>query len=159
MKKIIKRIFLVIIALFIVIQFFRPGKNLASGKGAADITSQYHVPQPVLSVLQRSCYDCHSNNTVYPWYSHIQPVAWFLADHIKKGKQELDFSVFANYAPKKAAHKLDEIIAETGEQEMPLSSYTTIHRNAVLSQTEINMIAAWAGALGDSIRNVYQLKP
>lgn len=153
MKKVFKWSLLIIAATLVIIQFFRPEKNISSVVSDQDISKHYGVPDKVLAVLQRSCYDCHSNNTAYPWYNNIQPFAWVLADHVKDGKDELNFSTFASYSPKKAAHKLDEVIGETGEGEMPLSSYTVIHRNAVLSDQEIKMISEWATTLSDSIRN------
>lgn len=152
MKKVIKWSLLIIALILVVIQFFRPEKNISSAVADQDIAKHYGVPDKVLAVLQRSCYDCHSNNTAYPWYNNIQPFAWFLADHVKDGKDELNFSIFASYTPKKAAHKLDEVIGETNEGEMPLSSYTFVHRNAILSDQEIKMINEWATTLGDSIR-------
>lgn len=158
MKKVIKWSLLIIVVLFTAIQFFRPEKNISTGIAEQDISLHYGVPAKVLAVLQRSCYDCHSNNTAYPWYNNIQPFAWVLADHVKDGKDELNFSAFASYSSKKAAHKLDEVIGETSEGEMPLSSYTIIHRNAVLSDPEIKMINEWATTLGDSIRNANGLQ-
>ncbi len=157
MKRIVKRIILVVAVLLVVIQFFRPQRNEAAGLSPRDITTKYPVPEPVLQLLQRSCYDCHSNNTHYPWYNNIQPVAWILNDHIQEGKRELNFSEFAAYTPKKAAHKLDEVMAEVGEHEMPISSYTAIHHDAKLSEEEIRLISNWADALGDSIRTVNHL--
>jgi hypothetical protein len=153
MKKVVKWSLLIIALVLVVIQFFRPEKNISSAAADQDIAKHYGVPNKVLAVLQRSCYDCHSNNTAYPWYNNIQPFAWFLADHVKEGKDELNFSTFASYTPKKAAHKLDEVIGETNEGEMPLSSYTLVHRNAILSDQEVKMINEWATTLGDSIRN------
>lgn len=157
MKKIVKGGLLVIGSLFLVIQFFRPSKNISNGIPKEDITSKYAVPGPVLKVLQRSCYDCHSNNTQYPWYNNIQPFAWILDNHVQEGKRELNFSVFAGYTPKKAAHKLDELISETREGAMPLSSYTAIHTDAVLSPQEVELLVAWANTLGDSIRAGHHL--
>ena len=94
MKKIIKPIAWVLLAALVVIQFFKPERNLSSIKGPAanDISKLYPVPQEVASILKTSCYDCHSNNTHYPWYSNFQPVAWWLDDHIKEGKKEINFS-------------------------------------------------------------------
>ena len=157
MKKVIKGTIGVIVISLVIIQFFRPEQNKATGISENDITTQYTVPGNVLGVLKRSCYDCHSNNTVYPWYNNIQPFAWFLADHVKEGKAELNFSEFASYKPKKAAHKLDEVISEIEEGAMPLSSYTAIHRNAKLSAEEVKLITAWATGLGDSIRQANHL--
>jgi hypothetical protein len=111
MKKIIKPIALVLLAAFIIIQFFRPEKNLSSSEtiAANDISKLYPVPQEVGSILQTSCYDCHSNNTHYPWYSNFQPVAWWLADHVNEGKNELNFSEFASYRIGKQYRKLEKL--------------------------------------------------
>lgn len=157
MKKIIKRILAGLIIVLIVLQFFRPAANQAAGITAQDITVKHHVPENVRQILQRSCYDCHSNNTVYPWYSKIQPVAWYLDNHIQEGKRELNFSDFGAYAPKKAAHKLDEVITETEEHEMPIGSYTWLHPDTRLSEEEIRTITGWASALADSIRTAHNL--
>lgn len=152
MKRFLKWTLVLIAVLLIGIQFARPTANISGGADAQGIEKQYQVPEKVLALLQRSCYDCHSNNTHYPWYNNIQPVAWYLADHIEEGKRELNFSTFATYSPKKAAHKLDEIVTETGEHEMPISSYTNIHRSTTLSDEEIELISGWASVLSDSIR-------
>lgn len=159
MKKVWKRSLLVLVALLLILQCFRPASNTAAMPGPRDITTKYAVPAPVLRLLQNSCYDCHSNHTRYPWYNKIQPMAWYLDRHIKEGKRELNFSEFAAYIPRKAAHKLDEIITEIGEGDMPLGSYTLIHRGTRLSEAEIRLIADWASALGDSIRTAYKLVP
>lgn len=152
MKKVLKRGLIVLLLLLVIIQFFRPAKNTAGSMSPQDIGLRYQVPAPVNAILKRSCYDCHSDNTVYPWYSNVQPLAWWLDRHIQEGKRELNFSLFAGYSPKKAAHKLDEIITEVGEREMPLSSYLAMHPAAKLSDREIALISAWADKLGDSIR-------
>src|SRR5450432_3119163 len=101
-----KKFFLWTLILFVLIQFIRPAKNSSSAQSANDITLHYSVPDSVLTVLKRSCYDCHSNNTVYPWYDRVQPIAWWLQYHINHGKGALNFSEFAAYAPAKQAKKL-----------------------------------------------------
>lgn len=152
-----KKVLIALLVILIIIQLIRPGKNIAAQPSSNDIALKYNVPGNVKQILQRSCYDCHSNNTDYPWYSNIQPVMWFLDNHIQEGKRELNFSEFASYTPKKAAHKLDEVISETGEHEMPISSYLWMHKNAKLSDTEIEQITKWASTLSDSIRKANNL--
>jgi len=110
-------------------------------------------------VLQRSCADCHSNNTVYPWYANVQPVAWWLADHVNEGKGELNFDEFLTYSPKKAHHKLEEVIDMIKEGEMPLGSYTWIHRNAILSPAQKEALTTWADGLMKEIAAANNLKP
>ncbi len=155
MKKIFKRFLLVLLIAFIAIQFFRPQKNTAAGISANDITTKYAVPQNVQQILKTSCYDCHSNNTVYPWYSNIQPVAWWLKDHIDEGKKELNFSVFASYRIGRQYRKLEEINGEVKENKMPLESYTLIHGDAKLSDEQKLTLATWVTTLRDSIKAQY----
>lgn len=153
MKKTLKLLLYVIAVILIVIQFFHPAKNTdTSPVFANDITSRYNVPEPVLSVLKTSCYDCHSNNTVYPWYSKIQPVAWWLNNHIEEGKGELNFNEFAGYKIRRQYKKLEEIINEIKEDEMPLTSYTLIHKKAVLSPDQKLLITNWANELRAGIK-------
>ena len=98
-----------------------------------------------------SCYNCHSNNTQYPWYNKIQPVAWFLEGHIKKAKEELNFSEFGDYSKRRQKNKLKSIINQIRDNEMPLSSYTLIHRDAILSESEKSELENWISNLRDSL--------
>jgi hypothetical protein len=136
-----------LLAALVVIQFIRPERNTASGDQSNHIAKRYAVPANVQDVLQRSCNDCHSNNTVYPWYANIQPVAWWLADHVKEGKNELNFDEFLTYSAKKGHHKLEEVNEMVQEDEMPLASYTLIHRNAKLSVEDKRAIMDWTHAV------------
>lgn len=154
MKKIIKNILLFLLVVLVIIQFIHPPKNIAdpSTLMANDISKVYVVPDSIHQILKTSCYDCHSNNTVYPWYSKIQPVAWWLNDHIEEGKKEINFSEFATYRIGRQYKKLDEIIKQVKEDEMPLSSYTLIHKNAILTQNQKLAISNWASAIRDTIK-------
>jgi len=153
----IKKILLTVLAVLLIIQFIRPQKNVHAGISRNDITTSYPVPDNIKNILQRSCYDCHSNNTDYPWYNNIQPVAWILDHHIQEGKRELNFSEFATYTPKKAAHKLDEVITETGEGAMPIASYLRMHKQASLSEEQRDLLTKWASDLADTIRLQHKL--
>jgi len=155
LKKFFKRLLLFLLLVFIVIQFFRPAKNRSEGIATNDITTKYTVPADVLAALKTSCYDCHSNNTNYPWYNNIQPVAWWLADHIKEGKRELNFSEFASYKIRRQYVKLEAINDQVKKAEMPLDSYTLIHTNAKLTDQQKLSIANWVTALRDSIKAQY----
>ena len=155
LKKIFKRTFQILLLAFIVIQFIRPAKNRAEGISNNDISKIYAVPADVETILKSSCYDCHSNNTVYPWYAEVQPVAWWLADHIKDGKKELNFSEFASYRIGRQYRKLEEVNKQVKEGEMPLESYTMIHKDAVLTQAQKLSIASWVTTLRDSIKAHY----
>lgn len=139
-----RKLGLLLLLVLIIIQFFHPKKNQSTALLTSDITQVAKVPDEVLTVLKTACYDCHSNNTVYPWYSEIQPVAWWLNNHVQEGKEHLDFSEFGNYTAKKANHKLDEVVEVLEKKEMPLTSYTIIHRNAVLSDAQKSSVIQWA---------------
>lgn len=148
----IKKILIGLLVVLVVIQFIRPERNVSEIPSQNDIRVHYSVPANVESILKRACYDCHSNNTNYPWYANIQPVLWWLQDHIEEGKEELNFSEFATYSPKKADHKLDEVIEMVEEEEMPLESYTYIHKDAVLSSSEKKLLMDWAADLRKMIK-------
>jgi hypothetical protein len=155
LKKILKRTFQLLLVAFIIIQFFRPAKNRADGISNNDISKIYAVPADVEAILKTSCYDCHSNNTVYPWYAEIQPAAWWLADHVKEGKKELNFSEFASYRIARQYRKLEEINKEVKENEMPLESYLWIHKNSKLSDQQKLTLANWVTAVRDTIKANY----
>ena len=143
----LKRILLILLVLLVIIQFIRPAENHSDKLSANDITLHYPVPDTVLSILKRSCYDCHSNNTSYPWYNRVQPVAWWLNSHVTEGKRELNFSEFASYPLKKQARKLKNTVKEIKEGDMPLNSYLWIHIDAALDQGQKNILVYWADSL------------
>ena len=157
MKKFFKRLFLVLLFAFIVIQFFRPAKNKSEGMSKNDITTLYAVPEDVQTILKTSCYDCHSNNTVYPWYSQVQPLAWWLDGHIKDGKKDLNFSEFASYRLRRQYKKLEEINELVKENEMPLDSYLWIHKDAKLSEPQKLTLANWVNAVRDTMEAHYPI--
>ena len=152
MKSFFKKFFLILLAVLIVIQFFRPSKNIATALSTNDITTKYKVPDSVKNILKVACNDCHTNNTAYPWYSQIQPVAWYLANHINDGKRHLNFSEFASYRIGKQYRKLEEISHEIEDGEMPMTSYTLIHGNAKLDEVQKNTIYKWVNEIRNSIK-------
>jgi hypothetical protein len=155
MKKIIRTLLLVLLVLLILIQFYpKPQKN-NSGLAVNDIHNVHEVPAELDSVFKSSCYDCHSNNTVYPWYSNVQPVAMWLGNHIKDGKKELNFSEFASYSIRKQYKKLQEINEQVKEKEMPLKSYTIIHTSSKLDDGQRLLISEWTSNLLDSMKASY----
>ena len=141
--------------LLVILQFIRPTKNIAEVASQNDIIKQFHPPQEVESILRTSCYDCHSNSTRYPWYAEVQPVAWWLNNHIQDGKKELNFSEFASYRLRRQYRKLDEMTKQVNEGEMPLPSYLFIHTDAKLSQEQKDRLIAWANAMRDTMKAKY----
>ncbi len=158
-----KKVLLVLLAIFIVIQFIRPKRNESSAATPNDIFVHYPAPDSVKQLVKIACYDCHSNNTAYPWYANVQPVAWWLNNHVKEGKRKLNFSEFTAYTFKRRGRKLEGVIEQVvKEKEMPLSSYTIIHKNADLTDLQRKEIADWADktleqVMADSLTQKSQL--
>ncbi|MBS1765637.1 MAG: heme-binding domain-containing protein [Bacteroidetes bacterium] len=143
-KSILKKVLIVLIVALTLLQLYRPTKNISTEISVNAIGQYYDVPETVDKLLRTSCYDCHSNNTVYPWYSNVQPVALWLDDHIRDGKKHLNFDEFNSYSTEKKQKKFKEITEEIEEGEMPMTSYTLIHQNAKLSATDKKLLVDWA---------------
>ncbi|MDH4058771.1 MAG: heme-binding domain-containing protein [Cyclobacteriaceae bacterium] len=148
----IKKIAIGVLILLVVLQFVRPPRNLAEGISENDISKTYGIPDAVHSIFVEKCYDCHSNNTIYPWYTNVQPVGWWMNYHIEDGKKHLDFSEFKTYTDKKANHKLEELSEMVVDGLMPIESYLWMHRNAKVSSEEVSMINNWIQSLGVKIK-------
>ncbi|HTB79628.1 MAG TPA: heme-binding domain-containing protein [Opitutaceae bacterium] len=142
----LRKILLGLAVVFVAIQFVRPAKNLSPAVGPTDITAKVTVPAEVQSVLTKACYDCHSDNTRYPWYAEVQPVGWWLASHIRDGKGHLNFSEFGAYDAKRADRKLHGAGRTIDTGFMPLHSYLWIHRDAVLTAAEKKLLIDWTEA-------------
>jgi hypothetical protein len=149
--KLAKKILLVIAVVFAFIQFFRPDRNIDSQASSSDISAVVSVTDPVKVILQNACYDCHSNNTRYPWYVNIQPAAWWMAGHISEAKGDLNFSEFGGYSQRTQVSKLDGVTAVVEEDIMPLRSYKMMHKNARLNSDEKNLLIDWARQSTDII--------
>lgn len=152
--RLIKKILLVLLIVFIAIQFIQPARNTNGQVLPPNISKAVFVPQNVQLLLQTACYDCHSNNTNYPWYNYMQPAAWILANHIKHGKKDLNFDDFGSYSIRKQQSKLKAIANQIKDGEMPLYSYTIIHKNARLSKDEKSLIINWAQNAKDSLDKI-----
>lgn len=131
----------------VVIQFFPVTLNESDTIPQSDFMVVNKVPATIKNRLQVSCYDCHSNNTDYPWYSKIQPAAWFLEDHIKEGKDELNFNEWDTYSSRRKNSKSRSIIKQIESGEMPLDSYTLIHGGARLDSTAVKEIIGYMESL------------
>ena len=153
-KNFIKNALIVLVLVLIAIQFIRPEKN-TSGINAQAIEKKFSVNSEISAVLKTACNDCHSNNTVYPWYSKIQPVAWYLSNHVTDGKKHLNFDAFLSYPLYRQYHKLEEIDEVIVEDEMPMTSYTLIHRNAKLTEDQKQMLIQWSKNMRDSMEQWY----
>jgi hypothetical protein len=150
----IKKILIVLALVLVVLQFIRPAQNL-SANTTNDISTLYPMPSDVKLIVDKACADCHSNKTAYPWYANIQPVAYWLADHVNEGKSEFNYNEFASYRIAKQNHKLEEVIEQIKEGEMPLYSYTLIHRDAQLTDAEKATLINWCQNIMDTLKATY----
>lgn len=150
----IKKILLGLALVLVLIQFVRHPKN-DTGAVQHDISTLYTMPNEVKLIVDKACADCHSNKTVYPWYASIQPFAYLINDHIVDGKRHFNFNEFASYRIAKQHHKLEELIEQVKEGEMPMESYTLIHQNASLSETEKNTLVQWCQSIMDTLKATY----
>jgi hypothetical protein len=154
--KILKRLLLALVVVLIVIQFFHPAKNQSTEVLPTDISKVYGpIPADVNSILGKACNDCHSNSTVYPWYNNIQPVAWWLNNHIEEGKRHLNFSDFGSRRIGRQYKSMQDCIDEVKEGDMPLDSYLWIHKNAKLTDEEKQKLYAWFNTIRDTIKAKY----
>lgn len=129
--------------LFLAAQAIQPSKNRGNASGPKDITQVAQVPDSVMTLLKKSCYDCHSNHTDYPWYDNITPVNWWVGHHINEGKEEVNYSTFGEYTAKRQAKKLEESAEQIEKDEMPLKSYLIMHGDAKLSDAQKQVLINW----------------
>jgi hypothetical protein len=136
LMKHVKMLIAILGVAFLAVQFIRPAKNRSQPPPGSRMESGFHVPEHVMQVFRRSCFDCHSDSTVYPWYAEIQPVGWWLNSHIQDGKRQFDFDRFASYRPMRQYGKFKDLVQQLQQDEMPLGSYLFIHRYARLTSDE-----------------------
>lgn len=147
----LKKILICLAAGLLLIQFVRPEKNLSSGPGKQDLLELHAPPPEVRRILQVACYDCHSDNTRYPWYAEFQPVAWWLDAHVRDGKREFSFSSFGELSAKKQASRLEEVMDQIASRRMPLKSYTLAHRDAVLTDAQVKLVNDWLDLVREKV--------
>ncbi|MBT8308886.1 MAG: heme-binding domain-containing protein [Flavobacteriaceae bacterium] len=153
--KILKKIILLLLLVFVIAQFFGPEKNDGSLESISAFIVETKPSDEVMITLKTACFDCHSNSTRYPWYNNITPVNYWLADHVKHGKGHLNFSEWESYSVKKKDHKLEEVIEMVEKKEMPLPSYTWTHKDAILTEAQTEAMINWA----KQTRMGYHLQP
>ncbi len=143
MNKTISRVLFALLALLVIIQFFGIDKENPPLEMEKDLLYVHKPPAEIGNKIRAACYDCHSHETTYPWYTSIAPVSWWIKDHINEGREELNFSTWSDYEPGRAAHKMEEAAEEVEEGHMPLPSYLWIHGEARLSEGEKESLATW----------------
>ncbi len=142
MKKFIRYTLILALAVLVVLQFFRPDKNNGGYDSVSVFENETKPSVEVAGILKANCYDCHSNQTQYPWYAEIAPISYYLDDHVRHGKGDFNVSEWESYSVKKKDHKLEEVIEEVKEGHMPLDSYTWIHGE--LNENDKNLLLQWA---------------
>ncbi|MBV8858815.1 MAG: heme-binding domain-containing protein [Acidobacteria bacterium] len=145
MRTVLKAAAAFLLMLFAGVQLVRPERANPPAAAGQSLEEQARVPGEVAGVLQRSCMDCHSNRTDWPWYSNVAPVSWFVTDHVKHGRRYLNFSRWGAYSRRDQIDHLNAICAEVKSGSMPLDSYTLIHRSARLTPADVRTLCAWAG--------------
>ncbi|AUC77136.1 heme-binding domain-containing protein [Olleya sp. Bg11-27] len=153
--KILKKIGLVLLIAFVIAQFFSPEKNEGNTEDLTAFLAETKPSAEVKTILETTCFDCHTSNTNYPWYNSITPVNFWLAEHIEDGRKHLDFSKWSDYSIKKKDHKFDELAEEVEEKKMPLPSYTYTHGDANLTDAQIKAVVDWV----KEVRLGYALAP
>lgn len=136
------------------IQVFRPTRNLGNDN-TNHIATRFAVPDSVEQILKTSCYDCHSNQTTYPWYTNVQPVGWWLQHHVNEGKDELNFSEFTTYRIFRQYHKMEETLELLRDDKMPLPSYIVVHTDAKLNENQKKLLSQWAVGIMDTLKANY----
>src|SRR5215212_9039244 len=147
MLKALKWSLVVAAVIFAAAQFVRPARTNPPVEEAHTVQAHLKMPSQVEAVFRRACYDCHSNETSWPWYSNVAPASWFLADHVDHGRKHLNFSDWAQSGrhseKKNPAAQLDEIYEQVKGRGMPLGSYLILHPGAELSDQDIKVICDW----------------
>jgi hypothetical protein len=144
MRKILKTVTALLFLLFAGVQLVRPERVNPTAAAGQSLEEHARVPPEVAGVLKRSCMDCHSNRTDWPWYSNVAPASWFVVDHVNHGRRHLNFSKWGEYDRRRAENLLDEICQTAKSGFMPLDSYTLVHRSARLAPADVKTLCGWA---------------
>jgi hypothetical protein len=149
--KLQKKILAGVAVTFLALQLVRPTENAAATSGPGDLFAKHGAPEPVRRLLVGACFDCHSDQTRYPWYAEIEPVGWWLAGHVRDGRAALNFSTLGSLSAKEGAHRLDQCVDTVNHGEMPPGSYQLMHGDARLGSEEKALLTAWFQGAGDQI--------
>lgn len=147
-----KKILVILLVAFVIIQFFRIDKTNPEPTPQLDFLAIKNTPESTAKLIRTGCYDCHSNEARYPWYSNVQPVAWFLQSHIEEARKNLNFSTFATYESKRQANKLSKAADEISQGEMPLDSYVLGHPDAKFTEAQKIEVTKYLNLVESDIR-------
>ena len=146
LKKVLLWVLIIGAVAFVIAQFFGPAKTNPASDAGQSIDSRLQVTPPVRAILDRSCIDCHSNKTRWPWYSNVAPVSWFVIGHVNEGRDNLNFSEWGRYTQSDVDGLLKRMCREVKGGAMPLSSYTPLHPGSKLSAEDVKTLCAWTAA-------------
>ena len=146
-----KKILISILLLFVIAQFFGPERNDADISTYDSFIAETQPSEEVLSLLENSCLDCHSNRTQYPWYNSITPINYWLSKHVKEGKKHFNISKWDSYSTDMKDHKIDEVAETIEDNFMPLSSYTWTHKDAILTNEQKELLITWSNKVRESL--------
>ena len=141
--KLMKWLVVVIAIVFIAVQFKRPARTNPPVDQSLTIGAHTQMTPQVEQILDRSCRDCHSNQTAWPWYTNVAPVSWFIVDHVDHGRHDLNFSEWGKYDQRRRARRLQQMCDFARDGSMPLSSYTPLHAGSKPSAADITALCAW----------------
>jgi hypothetical protein len=144
--KILRWLVVVLGCLFVAAQFSRPARTNPTVDQSLSLQAHMPVSPQVVAILDRSCGDCHSNKTRWPWYSSVAPVSWFVIDHVDHGRSHLNFSEWGRYNQREAQDMFKQICNEVKSGNMPLSSYTPLHPGSKLSADDVKLLCDWTNA-------------
>ncbi len=151
MKKTLKYLAYGLLLALVISQFIPTELPENNSDLSNDIVVTEQAPDEVKIILRKACYDCHSNQTVYPWYSQVAPVSWLVAKDTREARDELNFSDWAELSKRKKIKILNEMAEEVEEKNMPMKIYTVIHRDAALTDEEISTLISWTKSRSDNI--------
>lgn len=142
-----KRIVVIVLVILVGIQLIRIDRSAVVSAPENDILSLHPASESVQATLKSACYDCHSNESKYPWYSQVAPISWLIGHHIEEGREHLNFSTWGEYSAERKAHKAEECVEEMEEGEMPMKGYVLLHADAKLTETQQKELVAYFGEL------------
>lgn len=143
-RKLLRWIVLVLAGLFAVIQLIRPARTNPPVDESRTIESHTQLTPEAAAILNRSCNDCHSNQTRWPWYTNVAPVSWFVINHVNDGRRQMNFSDWAQYDRSEQENYLKKICREVKSGDMPIHSYLWLHGDAKLSGEDVKFLCDWA---------------
>ncbi|MDT7688028.1 MAG: hypothetical protein QOJ70_3826 [Acidobacteriota bacterium] len=159
MKKALKWLMILLAVLFVAAQGYRPARTNPPFEESKTLRANTHMTPEAAAILERSCKDCHSSETRWPWYSNVSPISWFLQSHVDDGRRQLSFSDWGTYAERKRERKLHEMCEQVESGEMPIRSYLPLHPSAKLSDEDRRVLCDWAHAEEERLAAEQDSKP